>query len=89
MTSTEGGEEWNAVTGEGGLLVLAYIMSPLPRFVSFFLTQRIRVSQTLYVCSFLGGRPLQMKVRLKVPRPPHSLRLFLRRIDWGKENVTK
>jgi len=67
MTSTEEGEEWNAVTGDGRLLVLAYTMSLSLRLVSFFLTQRVRVSHSLYVVDFLGGRPLPMKVPSKVP----------------------
>jgi len=53
---------WNAVTGDGGLLVLAYTTSLSLRLDSFFLTPRVRVSHSLYVVGFLGGRPPPMKV---------------------------
>jgi len=56
--------------------MLAYIMSLLPPLVPSLLTLRIRVSHSLYVCSILGGRPLQMKVPSKVPMPRHSVRLI-------------
>jgi len=54
-TSTEEGEEWNAVIGDGGLLVLAYTRSLSLRLVSFLLIHRVRVSHSLYVVGFLGG----------------------------------
>ena len=68
MTSTEEGEEWNAVTGDGGLSVLAYATSLSPRLVSFYPTQRVRVrvSHSLYLIGYLGGRPLPMRVPSKI-----------------------
>jgi len=84
MPSTEGGEEWSAVTGDGGLSVLAYTTSLSLRLVSFFLIQRVRVSHSLYVVGFFWGSTAPNEGSVKGSRAPHSLRL-IRRIDSKKK----